>query len=129
MKYTLACVLALALLGLGQWLLAEPVRAEHETPADIGLSEIRVDVVDLAMAGYDEHLDRRVTVHGGPFFGTAFGPEVTFVLPDGESLRAAVVVLENERTLVAYPPPGVRGSVEVRVENPDRALIQGVTQL
>ena len=64
-------------------------------------------------------LDRRVTIRGQNFFGTAFGPDVTFALTDGRIVTAPMVILRNSETIEAFAPPGIRGTVLIEVENPD----------
>ena len=64
-------------------------------------------------------LDREVTLDGSGFFGTSFGPFVRFVAPDGTSHDAVMVVLESGGRIVAWPPAGLRGALQVVVENPD----------
>ena len=64
-------------------------------------------------------LDREVTLDGSGFFGTSFGPFVRFVAPDGTSHDAAMVVIESGGRIVAWPPAGLRGTLQVVVENPD----------
>ena len=64
-------------------------------------------------------LDREVTLDGSGFFGTSFGPFVRFVAPDGTSHDAVMVVIESGGRIVAWPPAGLRGALQVVVENPD----------
>jgi|RhiMethySRZTD1v2_1073278.scaffolds.fasta_scaffold41881_2 hypothetical protein len=64
-------------------------------------------------------LDREVTLDGSGFFGTSFGPFVRFVAPDGTSHDAVMVVIESGGRIVAWPPAGLRGTLQVVVENPD----------
>jgi hypothetical protein len=90
----------------------------------------RIDRVDVALAsrlfvteeGSEQRLDRRVTIDGAGFYGTAFGPWVRFRLPDGELREAVMVIIESEARLLAWPPAGTVGSLVLEVENPDHQV-------
>src|SRR5262249_23612232 len=64
-------------------------------------------------------LDRRVTIEGGGFFGTSFGPDGRLHRADGRVIDAPLVIMENARRIVASPPAGTYGDVTLVVENPD----------
>ena len=72
-----------------------------------------------APAPTPQTLDREVTLDGSGFFGTSFGPFVRFVAPDGTSHDAVMVVIESGGRIVAWPPAGLRGALQLVVENPD----------
>jgi len=71
--------------------------------------------------------DREVTIVGSGFFGTSFGPFVRFA---GQNAVAVVMdAADPAHKLVAYPPAGLRGHVEVVVENPDRQSVRAFVDL
>ena len=72
-----------------------------------------------AAASAPQILDREVTIDGSGFFGTSFGPFVHFVASDGTSRDAVMVVLESGGRIVAWPPAGLRGALQLAIENPD----------
>jgi len=72
-----------------------------------------------AAAPAPQVLDRELTIDGSGFFGTSFGPFVRFVASDGTSRDAVMVVLESGGRIVAWPPAGLRGALQLVVENPD----------
>lgn len=118
-----ALVTLALLLTLGLALAVSSARIGPAADA-LRIDGVRVDV-ESAMGD----LDRRVTIEGTGFYGTAFGPFVRFERADGTSLEAAAVVLEDDGTVVAWPPRGTRGTVTVVVENPDRQRVTGTAQL
>jgi hypothetical protein len=44
---------------------------------------------------------------------------VHFVASDGTSRDAVMVVLESGGRIVAWPPAGLRGALQLAIENPD----------
>lgn len=84
---------------------------------------------DEDRGGAPQLLDREVTIDGQGFMGTSFGPFVHFVAADGSRVEAVMVVLESGQRVVAWPPAGVRGRLQVVVENPDTRSANGQVDL
>jgi hypothetical protein len=118
MKTALLTLALLLALSLG---LAVTSSARGAPAADA----VRIDTVRVEVEADFDALDRRVTVEGAGFEGTAFGPFVHFERDDGTSVEAAAVILQDGNTVLAWPPPGTRGAVTVVVENPDRQRVTG----
>ncbi len=99
-------------------------RAAAAAPAEeFAVHGARVEVVQRPFTdeqGGTYVLDRRVHVDGQGFVGTSFGPSVRFRLDGGREVEALMVILDDGRTLRAWPPPGLRGLATLIVENADR---------
>jgi hypothetical protein len=68
--------------------------------------------------------DREVVIEGSGYYGTAFGPFVRFNGADAVS-----VIIESPGRIVACAPSGVRGRVDVVVENPDHQAAKSSFEL
>ena len=127
-KNSAVSALVLALVAIATALLASS--PEAAPPADgPRIDQVLVQDVDTFVTATGAPLDRMVTIEGANFFGTAFGPFVSFRMQDGSEVEAAVVILEDEGTIVAYPPGGTRGTTTVIVTNPDRETVTRITTL
>jgi len=120
-----ALLLAAALAAVG--VLSATAISRSGAALDDGPRVVRVSVrtverpfVDEDAGGAPQVLDREVTIEGRGFFGTSFGPFVRFVTANGARVEAVMVVLESGGRVVAWPPAGLRGTMRVEVENPDR---------
>ena len=127
-KNSAVSALVLVLLAGATALLASP--SEAAPPADgPRIDQVVVQDVDTIVSATGAPLDRMVTIEGAGFFGTALGPFVHFRMQGGQEVEAAVVILQDEGTLVAYPPGGTRGTATVIVTNPDRQAVTRITTL
>jgi len=132
-----ALLAALALLAVG--LLSATAVSRLGSAQDDGprITRVSVRAVELPFvdedaggpAGAAQVLDRELSIEGRGFFGTAFGPTVRFVTPDGARVEAAMVVLESGSRIRAWPPAGLRGALRLEVENPDRRTAQATIGL
>lgn len=120
-----AALVALAVVAVSVW-SDDAVASDEGGPV---IEHVRVVDGEVSLAWADVNPDRTVTIEGRGFFGTAFGPFVRFETPDGAVHEALGVVLEDEGTVVAWPPRDLRGGVTVVVENPDRVTASAVTTL
>jgi hypothetical protein len=124
MKTKLAAAAVLILLA---WLVASTDASV--TLADMRIESVIIESADVRIDGVDGVLDRRVTIHGAGFFGTAFGPFVFFERADGSRVEAAAVILQDENTVLAWPPAQTYGPVTIVVENPDHERVTRVARL
>lgn len=77
--------------------------------------EVRpIDPFVRTVDGSTTTFDRELRIEGEGFFGTSHGPYVDF-----DGARAWGVRIESERLITVVVPASLRGSVAVRVTNPD----------
>ncbi len=104
-------------LALSACSTTEPAALDLSEPQISDVEVRRIDPVTLKHTPVE--VDREVTIRGGDFSGTAFGPWVHF----GE-IEAPSVRILDANTVVALVPSEVHGMTAVRVTNPDQAVAE-----
>ena len=121
-RKTFSLLAGLALVVVVGLVLKDDVVASQVQPgtaigeADPQLHAVEVEVLSTPGA---MGADRKLTLRGANFYGTARGPFVRFEREGVASIDAVAVILETDGRIVAYPPAGTYGPYAVRIENPD----------
>jgi hypothetical protein len=120
----IAASLVLVTLSLVLTRSGSAVESDRE-PGFPVIDDVRVESVERSLhapSGIVQQLDRKLVIQGTGFFGTAFGPFVSFE-GQGEVLESPFVILESATRIVAWAPEGARGTYRLVVENPDRRRV------